>query len=129
MKKIITLSLLSLFTIIVFTNCSKTRQLKNRLVGTWNIDNFTCSGTGHTNIGTITFNDDGSGTKTGHSYSCQDWTDYPFTWTNTDTKVTLTETKSSSSSVRIFTIVTNEKTKQTWTTTEGTDNLIVTFSK
>jgi hypothetical protein len=140
MKKILTLSAMLLVMAIIFTGCSKEKTLQKRLVGTWNIDilsgTVTPSGGGagtsysYSNIGTFTFKDDGTGssviTVSGQTENSN------FNWVNTATTVTITESGHSPS---IYTVSTNEKTKQVWTysdndaSTNTTDNGTVTFSK
>lgn len=121
MKKILTSTLAIAFTAILFTSCSKETKLTNRLEGTWNIDKLdftiTPSGGGSAlpfsflNAGTFTFKSD----KTG-SYSIT--ASVPpnngtITWSNTATTVTINE---SGEPTKIYTVTTNEKTKQVWTT-------------
>lgn len=122
----------------VVAGCSKTKKLTKRLEGTWNVDKmegvYTPTGSvigysfSWTNLGTYTFKDDMTG-----SYSMVingSASNGSFNWTNTETTVTTTE---SGNTPEIFTVTTNEKTKQVWTGSQsdadGTMNYTITLSK
>ena len=79
MKKIAIL--FSIFSIILITSCTK--KLENRLPGTWDFSRSYkyAEITTDTWTGSITFNEDGTGTETIDCDSC-DATD-SFTWTST----------------------------------------------
>ncbi|MSQ79988.1 MAG: hypothetical protein EXR21_10045 [Flavobacteriaceae bacterium] len=138
MKKIITLSALLLAVAFTFSSCSKEKQLKKRLVGTWNIDKFdgtiTDAGGGaatpysFANAGTFTFKDDNTGS---YSIVILGTTDNgSINWANTENSVTITE---SGAPTIIYTVTTNEETRQVWTTTYIDDgdqiSEVITFSK
>ncbi len=129
MKKFIKFTGVIMLAAMVFASCSKEKQLKGRLEGTWNIDRLdaTISGTNipFTNCGTYTFNSDGSGVSSITLIgTTPDVTN--FTWTNTATTITTIETATATNpspnkTPLVYTVKTNEKTKQEWTATE-TDN-------
>ena len=128
MKKFTFLLLTAMMVLTLGTSCSKEKQLAKRLEGTWAIDKWdgTITPTGggiatpftFTNVGTMTFKEDGTG-----SYSIttagttQNGT---INWTNTSTTVTITE---SGEPTKIYTVITNEKEKQVWTTSYNDANL------
>lgn len=139
MKKFITLSALLIAVAFTFSGCSKEKALTKRLVGTWNIDKYdgtiTDAGGGlatpfsFSNVGTYTFKDDNTGS---YSFVILGTTDNgTINWTNTENTVTITE---SGEPTLIYTVTTNEKTRQVWTTTyidsDGDQfSEVVTFSK
>lgn len=126
MKKILSITFIIALSATMFVSCSKEKTLKKRIVGTWNMDKLegtiTPSGGGaaiplvFTNAGTMTFKDDGNGSY--QTVILGSTTNGTITWTNTATTVTVNQ---SGEPTKIYTVSTNEKTKQVWTTTY-TDN-------
>lgn len=123
MKKF-TFILLSAFMVfsMATTSCSKEKQLEKRLAGDWALEKWDATisdpGTGQsqtfnfTNAGTMTFKEGGTGT---YSLVAAGTTQNGnFNWVNTATTVTITE---SGEPVKIYTVTTNEKERQVWTTT------------
>lgn len=119
------LPLLALF-VLLFTACS------SDLVHTWNIDRFEIirdngQRTNANNIGTITFNENGSGNKNisysifGNNYSDKT----PFNWEKHQGYIILESTKKGVSSrlTKAWIIVTNEAKKQIWKSTDGKNSI------
>lgn len=126
MKKIIALSALLLAVAFTFSSCSKEKQLKKRLVGTWNVDKVAGTVTvkiagfpdnvqpvDTANAGTIIFKDDATGSNQGGQ---------SMTWLNTDVTVALTD--KTDNTTKTYTVTTNEKTRQVWTNTETTTSVV-----
>lgn len=126
MKKIIFFSFIA--TMVALTACNPQKQLAKRLSGTWAIAyyeerNREAANPSMTNIGTITFDRDGTGSKL-ISYSImqsnyQD--DRPFQWENTTQTVTLTGEESSFA--KAWFITENKKTYQEWRSTDDAGNV------
>ncbi|MDZ4758004.1 MAG: hypothetical protein SGJ10_07700 [Bacteroidota bacterium] len=135
MKKIIKLTTVLLFAVMIAGSCNKQKKLMNRLVGTWNIDKLEGTYTGattfpysYTNAGTYIFTDDGKGT---FSYTLNgSVSNGSFIWANTETTVTMTQT---GYSPKVNTVTSNSKTKQEWSfnyTDAGSTNVgTITLSK
>lgn len=120
MKKIPILLLSSIF--VLFTSCS------HRLVGTWNISKYETvtpgkQGMSLTNIGTMTFYKNGSGSKQ-LSYSVMGLVrndNMPFTWTAGDNLVTISG--SGTELAKTWIQVDNKKKFQKWKSTDGSNEV------
>ncbi len=127
MKKatIITASSLS---ILLLASCSSVNKLNRRLQGSWNISSYAEQHVGEqeasaTNIGSMTFNDDNSGTKK-ISYrilSNQIADTSRFVWSNTAKTVTIKG--ENSAFAKTWIIMKNQNKKQAWTSTDGKGNV------
>lgn len=114
-----TLLILTAFlTALAFSSCS------HRLTGTWTVTNYKTMKPGEpgitlSNIGSITFNNNGRGEKnikyTMFSNVVEDVE--PFIWSNTDDYVSI-ESKESDFA-HIWIITTNKSKSQIWKTTDG----------
>ncbi len=118
----IKLPLLSLFFIVLLAGCT------SNLVHTWNIDQYKIikengQKTGSKNIGTMTFNKNGTGNKD-ISYTIFDhtYTDKaPFKWEKHEGYIILKSTKTGQSSRldKAWIIIKDESKKQVWKSTDG----------
>ncbi len=118
-----------LFLLFLLTACS------SKLVHTWNIDKFEIikengQKTGSNNIGTITFNKNGSGNKDiNYSIFGQKYTDKtPFIWEIHEKEgyILLKSTKEANSKLaKAWIIVKNESKKQVWKSTDGHNTVMI----
>lgn len=123
--KIITASSLS---ILLLASCSSVNKLNRRLQGSWNISSYAEQHVGEqeasaANIGSMTFNDDNSGTKK-ISYrilSNQIADTSRFVWSNTVKTVTIKG--ENSAFAKTWIIMKNQNKKQSWTSTDGKGNV------
>jgi hypothetical protein len=110
------------FSLFLFASCSP------KLVGTWNVEKYERSTPGEqgmsvSNIGTITFNKNGTGTKN-LDYSLlgvskKDAT--PFTWSTTEQFITIEGDESEFSKTWIY--IENKSDYQKWQSTDGANNV------
>jgi len=115
-----------LILIFLFTACSKS------LVHTWNIDKLEIireneKNSTYNNIGTITFNKNGTGNNNFHIIESDENDTSSFKWEEFDENIRLKGLKSEDSS-RLFRawIVTKKSGKsQTWKSTDGGNNILV----
>ena len=111
-----------IFSLFFLASCSP------RLVGTWNVEKYQRSNPGEqgmsvSNIGTITFNKNGTGTKN-LDYSLlgvskKDAT--PFTWSTTEDFITIEGDESEFSKTWIF--IENKNDYQKWQSTDGANTV------
>lgn len=107
-------------TSLFLTSCTK--DLDSRLVGTWDSSiDVSFFGISETTSGTMTFNENNSGTFTSTDGS------EPFTWTASDDKVTLTFEEEDA---WVFDVETNKKNEQVWSgvVTEMEDGLTLSIT-
>jgi len=106
----------------------------SNLVHTWNIDEFKIikgngQKTSSTNIGTITFNKDGSGTKDiAYSIFGENYTDkIPFTWDKQEGYIVLSTSEKGVKSrlAKAWIMVKDGPKKQVWKSTNGKKNVLV----
>lgn len=117
-----------LLLLFLFTACSKD------IVHTWNIDKFEIikqngQKTGSDNIGTITFNKNGSGNKD-ISYTIfeNEYTDkVPFKWEKNDGYILLKSSKNVENSqlTKAWIIIEDKSKKQIWKSTDGKNSIQV----
>ncbi|WP_281541617.1 lipocalin family protein [Maribacter aestuarii] len=110
------------FSLFLFASCSP------KLVGTWNVEKYERSTPGEqgmsvSNIGTITFNKNGTGTKN-LDYSLlgvskKDAT--PFTWSTTEQFITIEGDESEFTKTWIY--IENKSDYQKWQSTDGANNV------
>jgi hypothetical protein len=114
--------------VMLLASCSATKKLNNRLQGSWNIDSYMEHHVGQeetaaSNIGTVTFNDDDSGTKR-ISYRIlqgQMSDNSRFMWSNTAKTVTVEGEHSLFAKTWI--VIKNKKKMQEWRSTDGKGNV------
>ncbi|MEO9894282.1 hypothetical protein [Aurantibacter sp.] len=108
--------------LLIATSCS------HRLVGNWNVKNFDRQTPGEEgmsveNIGTITFDRNGTGTKNLNysllGISSLDQT--PFEWSTTDNFVTIDDNNSDLSKTWIY--IENKNKLQKWQSTDGNNQI------
>lgn len=112
-----------MLTLITLASCSK------GITGTWKIVNYEERSTGEstaslTNIGTITFNKDGSGSKE-ISYSIMGIPiedKLPFTWKQEGNTVTITGDEESEFA-KAWIVMEAKRKSQIWKSTDGTDEV------
>jgi len=121
MKKALKFSAL-LMIAIMFASCS------SKIVGTWTIANYEEStpgqkGMSFQNIGTITFNKDGSGAKDiNYSIMGMQMTDaLPFTWKQHDNLLVIDGAESDLAKTWI--IMESKKKSQSWKSTDGANEI------
>ncbi len=133
MKSLKFLSLLFVLSAILFSSCSKQSKLEKRLDGKWNMDLVTyelrvngivdpASKGSYSNFGEILLVK-GDKTNTGTvttTFQGQTFIQTITEWTNTEDKLTVVSTDGVTSETTVFDIVSNEKDKQEWTTTQTT---------
>ncbi len=127
MKRVKIITASSLF-ILLMTSCSSVNKLNSRLQGSWNISSYAEQHVGEkeasaSNIGSMTFNDDNSGTKK-ISYrilSNQIADTSRFVWSNTAKTVTIKG--ENSAFAKTWIIMKNKNKKQSWTSTDGKGNV------
>jgi len=121
MKKALKFSAL-LMIAIIFTSCSA------KIIGTWNIVSYEESTAGKrgatfTNIGTMTFEKNGSGAKD-ISYSIMGISmedNLPFTWTMENNTVTIEGEESEFAKTWI--VMESKRKSQFWKSTDGSDEI------
>lgn len=126
MKRIVFLSVIASF--MMLTACNPQKQLAKRLTGEWAIEyyeerNREASNPTMSNIGTITLDRNGTGTKA-ISYSIMQSNyldDKPFTWENTTKTVTLIGDESAFA--KAWFIMEDKKTYQEWRSTDDAGNV------
>ncbi|MFO7615583.1 MAG: hypothetical protein R6W71_13195 [Bacteroidales bacterium] len=126
MNKIIFVS--ALVFLFILSACNPQKMLSKRLVGEWAIVSYEernreGANPTMTNIGTITFNNDMTGTKA-VSYSIMQVAyldDKPFQWENTENTVTLDGEESDFA--KVWFIQENKKTTQEWRSTDSEGNV------
>jgi hypothetical protein len=127
MKKVKIITTGSLF-ILLLASCGSVNKLNTRLQGSWKISSYAEQHVGEqeasaANIGSMTFNDDNSGTKK-ISYrilSNQIADTSRFTWSNTAKTVTVKG--ENSAFAKTWIIMKNKNKKQSWTSTDGKGNV------
>lgn len=116
-----------LLLLLFLTACSSS------LVHTWNIDKFEIiKGNGQKttskNVGTITFNENGTGNKNiNYTIFQSDYTDKtPFKWEKHEGYMLLRATKNSSDSKlnKAWIIVQDDSKKQVWKSTDGKNSIL-----
>ncbi len=124
--------LLLLLCVLFLTSCS------SDLIHTWNIDTFQVikengQKTESNNIGTITFNKNGSGNKDiSYSIYDQNYTDKaPFKWEKHEGYILLKPAQNTSTSKldKAWIIVQSDAKKQVWKSTEGQTVLTLQLSR
>lgn len=126
MKKLFIKLFITALAVTTFASCS------HRLAGTWKVKRFEVSkpgepGTSLTNIGTISFSNNGSGEKN-INYKVLGVTrvdNSPFKWVWADGKYVTIESKDSDFS-KTWIIIENKKKSQKWKSTDGS-NLVQTL--
>lgn len=107
----------------IFTSCAP------RLAGTWTVQRYETVTPGQqgvtlSNIGTMTFNRDGSGEKSLNyavlGTTVNDQTPFKWTWSN-DSYVTIES--AGSDFAKTWIIITNKKKFQKWKSTDGANNI------
>ncbi len=135
MKSLKFLSVLFILSAVVFSSCSKQGKLEKRLDGKWNMDLVTyeervngivdpASKESYSNFGEVLLVR-GDKTNTGTltmTFLGQTVIQTITNWTNTEDKLTIVSTDGVTSETTVFDIITNEKDKQEWTTTQTTTN-------
>jgi iron uptake system EfeUOB component EfeO/EfeM len=127
MKRVKIITASSLF-ILLMASCSSVNKLNRRLQGSWNISSYSEQHVDEqeasaVNIGSMTFNDDNSGTKK-ISYrilSNQIADTSRFVWSNTNKTVTIKG--ENSAFAKTWIILKNQNKKQSWTSTDGKGNV------
>lgn len=120
MKKVSVLA--SLVFLLAGASCS------HRLAGTWNIQKYEVNSAGQSgvtlsNIGTITFRNNGKGVKN-LSYNILGTAKedkIPFRWTATDTYITIDSKGSDLGKTWLF--IENKKKRQVWKATDGANQV------
>lgn len=129
MKSLKLASLLSLlFIAFTFTSCSLQKKLHNRITGLWDIasyqeNNLNTSDAGMSNIGTMSFFSNGTGTGS-ISYNISQNSNFKggtFKWSNTDNTITITN--SNTGLAKSWIVFKSSKNKQEWQSTDGTGNV------
>lgn len=127
MKKVSLFTVASL-AIILLVSCSAANKLNKRLQGSWNINSYMEQHVGEeeaaaTNIGTMTFNDDKSGTKKiTYRILQNNTTDTSrFWWENTAKTVTIKG--ENSAFAKTWIVIKNNRKTQKWKSTDGKGNV------
>lgn len=129
MKSLKFTSLLFLFFVVLsLTACSVQKKLHNRVTGLWNIesyqeDNLNTANAGMSNIGTMSFFSNGTGTGS-ISYNISQNSNLKagtFRWSNTDNTVTIIN--SNTGLAKSWIVVKSSKNKQEWQSTDGVGNV------
>ncbi|MGN6619058.1 MAG: hypothetical protein ACTHJ5_17915 [Ilyomonas sp.] len=117
-----------LFMIVSLTACSVQKKLHNRVTGLWNIasyheNNLNTPDAGMSNIGTMSFFSNGTGTGS-ISFNISQNSNLKggtFKWSNTDNTVTITD--SNTGLAKSWIVIKSSKSKQEWQSTDGTGNV------
>lgn len=123
-----TSSLFLLFIVFSLTACSVQKKLHNRVTGLWNIasyqeNNLNTANAGMSNIGTMSFFSNGTGTGN-ISYNISQNSNFKggtFKWSNTDNTVTIID--SNTGLAKSWIVVKSNKNKQEWQSTDGSGNV------
>lgn len=127
---------LLLIGVFLLTSCSKEKQLERRLEGTWDIKHLTLTpasqdgiSVDQENVGTITFDDDGTG-KNNYTYSYEfDGEEIAvndsesFRWENTENTVSITGNANSGEKTIVWDVDNNSRKEQVWTRTDIYGNM------
>lgn len=126
--KNVQLTIVGALIILSLNSCSVANQLNRRLQGSWNIVSYNEQHVGEqevaaANIGTMTFNDDDSGTKkiTYRILNNQITDNSRFSWSNTAKTVTVEG--ENSPFTKTWIILKNKPKTQVWKSTDGKGNV------
>lgn len=128
MKSLKRVTTLALVLAVIFTSCSAEKKLHKRLEGLWTIqsyaeNNLKTADAGMSNIGTMSFFDNGTGTTniTFNISQNANLSGGTFNWMNTGNTVTITNANTGLS--KSWIIIKNSKNKQEWQSTDGKGNI------